>query len=69
VTALLIAFLFGPAIIERLRRLKLGQSVRTDGPESHLAKTGTPTMGGILIILAVTVGSSYGRISPTLMSG
>jgi phospho-N-acetylmuramoyl-pentapeptide-transferase len=56
VTALLIAFLFGPMIIERLRLLKFGQSVRTDGPESHLAKTGTPTMGGILIILAVTVG-------------
>jgi phospho-N-acetylmuramoyl-pentapeptide-transferase len=56
VTALLIAFLFGPAIIEMLRRLKFGQSVRTDGPESHLAKSGTPTMGGILIILAVSVG-------------
>ncbi|MGA2546885.1 MAG: phospho-N-acetylmuramoyl-pentapeptide-transferase [Rectinemataceae bacterium] len=56
VTALLIAFLFGPAIIGKLRRLKLGQSVRTDGPESHLAKSGTPTMGGILIIVAVSVG-------------
>jgi phospho-N-acetylmuramoyl-pentapeptide-transferase len=56
VTALLIAFLFGPAIIEMLRRLRFGQSVRKDGPESHLAKTGTPTMGGILIILAVSVG-------------
>jgi phospho-N-acetylmuramoyl-pentapeptide-transferase len=56
VTALLIAFLFGPAIIEALRRLKFGQSVRSDGPESHRAKAGTPTMGGILIILAVSVG-------------
>jgi len=55
VTALLIAFLFGPMIIAALRRLKFGQSVRTDGPESHQIKTGTPTMGGILIILAVTV--------------
>jgi phospho-N-acetylmuramoyl-pentapeptide-transferase len=54
VTALLIAFLLGPAIIAKLRRLKFGQSVRTDGPESHLAKSGTPTMGGILIIIAVT---------------
>ncbi|MBL8968753.1 MAG: phospho-N-acetylmuramoyl-pentapeptide-transferase [Spirochaetaceae bacterium] len=53
VTALLIAFLFGPALIERLRILKFGQSVRTDGPESHLAKSGTPTMGGLLIIIAV----------------
>jgi phospho-N-acetylmuramoyl-pentapeptide-transferase len=56
VTALLIAFLFGPKIIEALRSLKFGQSVRKDGPESHQAKSGTPTMGGILIILAVTVG-------------
>jgi phospho-N-acetylmuramoyl-pentapeptide-transferase len=56
VTALLIAFIFGPAIIEKLRKLKFGQSVRTDGPESHLAKSGTPTMGGIIIILAVLVG-------------
>jgi phospho-N-acetylmuramoyl-pentapeptide-transferase len=56
VTALLIAFLFGPRIIEALRRLKFGQSVRTDGPKTHLAKSGTPTMGGILIILAVIVG-------------
>ncbi|PKL08037.1 MAG: phospho-N-acetylmuramoyl-pentapeptide-transferase [Spirochaetae bacterium HGW-Spirochaetae-7] len=53
VTALLAAFLFGPVIIERLRRLKLGQSIRLDGPQSHLAKTGTPTMGGILILAAV----------------
>jgi phospho-N-acetylmuramoyl-pentapeptide-transferase len=56
VTALLIAFIFGPKIIAALHRLKFGQSVRTDGPESHLSKSGTPTMGGILIILAVLVG-------------
>ena len=55
VTALLIAFLLGPWLIEKLRVLKFGQSVRTDGPESHLAKSGTPTMGGLLIILAVAV--------------
>ncbi len=55
VTALLIAFLLGPMIIDKLRRLKFGQSVRTDGPESHLVKSGTPTMGGILIILAVAI--------------
>jgi len=53
VTALLIAFLFGPRIVARLRVLKFGQSVRTDGPKTHLAKSGTPTMGGILILLAV----------------
>lgn len=53
VTALLIVYLFGPAVIERLRVLKFGQSVRLDGPQTHFAKTGTPTMGGILIIVSV----------------
>ena len=55
VTALLIVFLFGPSMIERLRVLKYGQSVRVDGPQTHLVKNGTPTMGGILIIIAVAV--------------
>lgn len=54
-TALLIAYLFGPYIIERLRLLKVGQSIRDDGPQTHLKKGGTPTMGGVLIILGVTV--------------
>lgn len=55
VTALVICYLFGPMVIERLRVLKFGQAVRTDGPQTHLAKTGTPTMGGVLIILAVVI--------------
>ncbi len=55
VTALLIAFLFGPAIIERLKIFKFGQSVRSDGPQTHLVKTGTPTMGGVFIILSVSI--------------
>ncbi|MCX7025522.1 MAG: phospho-N-acetylmuramoyl-pentapeptide-transferase [Spirochaetes bacterium] len=55
VTALLIAFLVGPALIEWLRRLKFGQSIRVDGPETHQAKSGTPTMGGVLIIVSVVV--------------
>jgi len=55
VTALLIAFLFGPTIINRLKNFKFGQSIRADGPESHLVKTGTPTMGGVFIILSVSV--------------
>ena len=54
-TTLLICFTFGSRIIEALRRLKIGQSVRSDGPESHLAKTGTPTMGGLFIILSVVI--------------
>jgi phospho-N-acetylmuramoyl-pentapeptide-transferase len=52
-TALLICYLFGPAIIESLRRLKVGQSIRADGPQTHLKKGGTPTMGGLMVILAV----------------
>jgi phospho-N-acetylmuramoyl-pentapeptide-transferase len=54
-TALLIAYLFGPRIIDALHKLKIGQSIREDGPATHLKKGGTPTMGGILVILAVTV--------------
>jgi phospho-N-acetylmuramoyl-pentapeptide-transferase len=53
ITALLISFLFGPWVIARLRALKAGWSVREDGPDSHKAKSGTPTMGGVLIILSI----------------
>jgi len=57
ITTLLLCYLLGPSIIEALRRLKVGQSIRNDGPASHLKKGGTPTMGGIMIILAVTLSS------------
>lgn len=53
ITALIISFLFGKPVIAWLRRLKVGQHVRTDGPQTHLTKQGTPTMGGILIIMAL----------------
>jgi phospho-N-acetylmuramoyl-pentapeptide-transferase len=52
-TALIISFVFGKPVIAWLRRLKVGQHVRTDGPQTHLTKQGTPTMGGILIIIAL----------------
>jgi phospho-N-acetylmuramoyl-pentapeptide-transferase len=55
VTALLISFLFGPKIIAKLQELRVGQKVRRDGPETHLSKSGTPTMGGILIILSIVI--------------
>ncbi|TFG64494.1 MAG: phospho-N-acetylmuramoyl-pentapeptide-transferase [Spirochaetales bacterium] len=55
VTALLVSFLFGPRVIRLLRRLKAGQEIRVDGPQSHLVKSGTPTMGGILVNLAVII--------------
>lgn len=54
-TALVISFLIGPYMIRTLTLHKIGQSVRNDGPESHLAKSGTPTMGGALILIAVLV--------------
>lgn len=53
--AFLIALALGPVFIPVLRRLKFGQSIREDGPQRHLAKAGTPTMGGILIIGALIV--------------
>jgi phospho-N-acetylmuramoyl-pentapeptide-transferase len=55
VTAFLVAFYLGPPIIRRLRMLKVGQVVRTEGPQTHLGKRGTPTMGGVLIVLATVI--------------
>ncbi len=52
-TALLIAMLIGPWVIQKLREFQIGQYVREDGPQSHLKKTGTPTMGGVLIAIAI----------------
>ncbi len=57
VTALFISFILGPRIIKALKKFKLGQMIRTDGPQSHLHKSGTPTMGGVIIILAVLISS------------
>lgn len=57
VTALVLTFLLGPAMIRWLTRLRFGQVVRENGPETHLKKAGTPTMGGTLIIAAATVST------------
>jgi phospho-N-acetylmuramoyl-pentapeptide-transferase len=57
ITALAIALLVGPWLIDRLTRHQIGQRVRTDGPQTHLPKAGTPTMGGTLILVAITVGT------------
>jgi phospho-N-acetylmuramoyl-pentapeptide-transferase len=54
-TALAISFLIGPSMIRKLTAYKIGQSVRDDGPQSHLIKKGTPTMGGALILVSVAV--------------
>ncbi len=56
-TALLIGLIAGPRVIRRLSELKIGQPIRTDGMETHLIKSGTPTMGGVLILLAITVST------------
>ncbi len=53
VTALVVALVLGPAMIRWLRKAQIGQSIREEGPRTHLAKAGTPTMGGLLILLAV----------------
>ncbi len=54
-TALVISFLVGPKMIAWLTRMKIGQSVRDDGPQTHLIKAGTPTMGGALILVSIVV--------------
>ncbi|MBC2770358.1 phospho-N-acetylmuramoyl-pentapeptide-transferase [Pusillimonas minor] len=56
-TALLIGLVAGPAVIRKLTALKIGQAVRSYGPESHLVKTGTPTMGGALILISIAVST------------
>ncbi len=61
VTALLMALLLGPLVVRWLRRFKIGQKIREDGPQAHRIKAGTPTMGGVLILLSIAV--------PTLLFG
>ena len=56
-TALAISLMVGPYVIRRLSRSRVGQTVRDDGPQSHLSKTGTPTMGGALILIAVSAST------------
>ncbi|MEN8191940.1 MAG: phospho-N-acetylmuramoyl-pentapeptide-transferase [Bacteroidota bacterium] len=55
ITALLIAFFIGPKIIELLKKKQIGETIREEGPQSHLQKAGTPTMGGIIILLSIVV--------------
>ncbi len=56
-TALAVSLLIGPAVIRKLADLKAGQVVRSDGPQTHLVKAGTPTMGGTLILLAIVIAT------------
>src|SRR5690349_5321355 len=54
ITSLAISLFLGPSMIRRLTFYKVGQVVRNDGPQTHLSKAGTPTMGGALILVAIT---------------
>jgi phospho-N-acetylmuramoyl-pentapeptide-transferase len=56
-TAFFICFFLGPWVIERLTQMQVGQYIRDDGPQSHLGKAGTPTMGGVLILAAITLST------------
>ena len=56
-TALAIALIAGPAVIRRLTTYKIGQAIRDDGPQTHLIKSGTPTMGGALVLIAIAIAT------------
>ena len=60
----LIVVILGPIFIPMLTKFKFGQTVRDDGPKTHLAKTGTPTMGGILMIVAILITG----LNPVILS-
>lgn len=71
IVSFVISAVAGPVVIPFLRKLKCGQTVRDDGPKTHLKKTGTPTMGGILILLSVIITSflyldKYPKVAPIL---
>ncbi len=56
-TAIMIGLIAGPGVIRMLARLKVGQTVRTDGPQTHLIKSGTPTMGGVLLLISIGIST------------
>ncbi len=71
IIAFAVSVILGPLVIPFLRRLKVGQTVRDDGPKTHLSKSGTPTMGGIIILTGIIVASvfyikEYPKIIPVL---
>ncbi len=55
ITALAIAFYLGPIVIKKLKKLQIGETIRDEGPKGHMQKAGTPTMGGIIILLAIVI--------------
>ena len=66
-TALVVSFIIGPKLIQKLSLNDIGESIRKDGPETHSVKQGTPTMGGLLILFSITIstliwGGSYEQV-------
>src|SRR5438067_11791328 len=59
-TALFLCVILGPWLIDKLREFQIGQHIREDGPKSHQKKAGTPTMGGVLIIISVVIPTRLG---------
>jgi phospho-N-acetylmuramoyl-pentapeptide-transferase len=59
IISFIISLIIGPIVLPILRKLKFGQSIREEGPKSHIKKTGTPTMGGIIIMIAVFIASMF----------
>lgn len=57
IIALLITFILVPILIPTLKRMKFGQSIREEGPQSHMKKTGTPTMGGLTFLISIIISS------------
>ena len=56
-TSITIGLVAGPSVIRMLTRMKVGQAVRTDGPQTHLVKSGTPTMGGVLLLISIGIST------------
>nr|MBO6295154.1 hypothetical protein [Schwartzia sp. (in: firmicutes)] len=64
IVSALVVLISGPFVIPELRKLKFGQSIREEGPKSHQAKSGTPTMGGLMILAAITAGALVAERHP-----
>src|ERR1700730_5442194 len=62
-TAMFLAFVFGPWLIRKLRELQIGQYIREEGPQNHQKKAGTPTMGGVLIVLSTVVPTLFSLLA------
>lgn len=67
VTAFIVCALIGPVLIPYLHKLKFGQSIRECGPASHMKKSGTPTMGGLMMLAALTLALFWGKFTPHVL--